>query len=157
MARAHTKTVIDAMIVALRAIDGSGADSFTPSIVQRHDEERSVESPPNSIIVSRIGATRGREESGSGWSVSSFIEIECNVYSGAESDVPTDEAIEEAEEDVFRALVSVDWDTIFAEFADFKSETFREQDPEHPAAGFTATVEVQFKVAYDSPGIIIDL
>ena len=157
MSRAHTKTVIDAMIVALRAIDGSGVDSFTPSIVQRHDEERSVEGPPHSIIVRRSGSARGRESGGSGWLTSSFVEIDCNVYSGAESDVPTDEAIEGAEEDVFRAIVDMDWDTLFAEFADFKSDTFRDQDPEHPAAGFTATVEVQYKVAYDSPGTIINL
>lgn len=156
MARSVSFTVIDAIITALEAIDGSGSDSFTPSIVQRHDEDRSVEGSPASIIVRRTGTARGREDSGSGWIVDLGIEIDCNVYSGEESDVTSDELIEEAEEDVFRALVAMDWETLQANLSLFNSITFREEDPEHPVAGFTATVEVQYKVAYDSPGTIID-
>ncbi len=157
MARAHTKTVIDAMIVALRAIDENGVDSFTPSSVQRHDEDLIVEGPPGSIIISRVSSNRGRDVGGHGWDITTEIEIDCNVFTSGLSAVPSDEAIEEAEEDVWRALVAVDWESLSAEFANFSALTFREEDPENPAAGFVATVEVQYTLAFDSPGTIINL
>lgn len=157
MARAHSFSVIDAVITALRAIDANGSDSFTPTIVQRHDEDRSVEAVPGAIIVRRSGTTRGREASGSGWLIDLTIEILCNVFTGEDSDSSSDQAIEEAEEDVWRSLVGVDWDTVQAELSNFNALSFRDEDPLNPLVGFVATVEIGYKVAYDSPGTVINL
>ena len=157
MARAHTKTIIDAMITALQAISPASSDSFTPSIVQRHDEDRTVEGPGWSLIVRRSGASRVREENTADWPMTVDIEIVCNVLTTSDSDVPSDEAIEEAEEDIFRAVNAMDWETLRAEFTSFSSVTNREEDAEHPFAGFTATVEVQFSVGYTDPSVITNL
>ena len=157
MARAHSTTIIDAIIAALRAIDSSGNDSFTPSIVQRHDEDRSVEGPPWSIIVRRTGEQRTRSRESSDWPITLQVEIDVNVDTGPDSALPSDESIAEASEDVFRALNAMDWVTLRAEFTSFIPTTFRDEDPEHPVAGFVAAVEIEYAVGYEDPSTITNL
>lgn len=156
MARAHSKTVINAMITALKAIATDRGDSFTPMAVQRHDDDRTVEGPLPSILVRRAGPPRFRD-AGSGWLVTLSIFVEVAVYTGPETDTTSDEIIEEAEEDVFRALVAMDWQTLRAEFAGFTPTSFRDIDEDHPVSGFRASVDIQYKVGYDDPGVIIDM
>ena len=156
MARAHSKTVIDAIITALKAITTDRSDSFTPISVQRHDDDRANEGPVPTILVRRTGTPKNRD-AGSGWLVTLGVELQVALYTGPETDTTSDEIIEEAEEDVFRALVAMDWQTLRAEFAGFTPTSFRDIDEEHPVSGFLANVGVEYKVAYDDPGTIIDM
>ena len=156
MARSHSRTVIDAIITALKAITTTGSDSFTPASVQRHDEDRAVEGPTPAILVRRLGPPRFRND-GSGWLVTLTVDVQVALYTGPDTEDTSDEIIEEAEEDVFRALVAMDWQTLRAEFSGFTPTSFREIDEDHPVSGFRANVEIQYKVAYDDPGTIIDL
>lgn len=156
MARSHSRTVIDAMITALGNISSMKMDSFTPISVQRHDDDRTVEGPAPAILVARSGPPRFRDD-GSGWLVTLVISVQVALYTGPETDTTSDEIIEEAEEDVFRALVAMDWQTLRAEFAGFTPTSFRDIDEDHPVSGFRANVEVQYKVGYDDPGTIINL
>lgn len=156
MARAHSKTVIDAMITALKAIDSSASDSFTPTAVQRHDDDRTVEGPTPSILVRKTGTTRFRND-GSVFLVTLSVELQVALYTGPDTDTASDEIIEEAEEDVWRALHGMDWTTLKAEFASFTPVSFRDIDEDHPVSGFRVDVEVQYKVAYDNPATIIEL
>lgn len=157
MSRAHSRTIIDKVITALRAIHTDSGDSFVPSIVQRHDEDRSVEAAPYSILVRKVSNPRVRND-GSLWVTNLGLEILCNVYSGEELLSASDELIEEAEEDVFRALAYVvDWDTLNAELRSFVPETFREEHADIAIAGFMATIDVEYRVAYDNPNTILTL
>ena len=156
MARSHSRTVIDAIITALNAIATGSGDSFTPASVTRHDEDSSVEGPAKSILVRRTGTPRFRDE-GSGWLVTLSVDIQVILYTGPSVPDASDEVIEEAEEDVWRSIRAMDWQTLNAEFRTFTPTTFRDIDDEHPVSGFIASVDVEYKVAFNDPSTIIPL
>lgn len=155
MARAHSRSVIDAMIAALDGIHTDNGDSFTPTIVQRWDADRSIEGTLPAIGVRRLSNPRDRDQ-GSGWLNTLSVEIQVGLYTGEEVENAGDEVIEEAEEDVWRALRAMDWDNLRAEFRGFQATTLRDIDEDHPVEGFRAVVTVEWKIAYDDPDVVID-
>jgi hypothetical protein len=155
MARSHSRTVIDAMITALRAIATTSGDSFTPAVVQRRDDDRSVEGAAESILV-WVQAMSRRLDGASIWLVDLSVVIRVVLFTGPSTADASDEIIEEAAEDVWRALNAMDLSALPAHLESFTSTSFQELDDEHPVAGFDAVVEVRYEIDFNNPDTVLD-
>lgn len=153
--RSHSRAVIDAMVAALESIHTDDGDSFSPTVVQRWDADRAVEGPAPVIGIRRLSNPRERDQ-GSGWLNTLTVEVQVILETGEHISSAGDEVIEEAEEDVWRALRAMDWDTLRAEFRSFQATSLRDIDEEHPVDGFRAVVTVEWKIAWDDPDVAID-
>lgn len=157
--RSPLRRLLDAMIAEFKKIHTDRGDSFTPVSVQRMDRNRASEGQSPSILISTLTDEKSRGEdsdTSSPWIRTATVLVRVYLLTAGDLESASDEQIDEAQEDIFRAMLNLDWETLQMDFMSMSAEDFTEIEEEPGTRdGFMATITVDHKTAYDNPDVTV--